>query len=182
MGRYANTGVTRTDTVRWYVLRQPTVPHCLRFLSYALVLCTLPRQFCVFSNRMTSRAARIIASLLERYMASGRANKNKKHRAKVTAIWNTRLPKVRVFPDNTVMTNISTQPQALFFSKLPLELRGLIYSYAFCNSSDELELQVAKDKVGGSQFQPFELSCPTAQQLFGFPSSCKLSYVLFYTT
>ncbi|KAH7355654.1 hypothetical protein BKA66DRAFT_575287 [Pyrenochaeta sp. MPI-SDFR-AT-0127] len=127
---------------------------------------------------MTSRAAGIIASLLERYLDSGIANKkrrNKKHHAKHTAIWNAHLPKARVFPDTTAMTNIFTQPQALFFSKLPLELRRLIYSYAFCNISGELELQIAKDNVGNSHPKPFELSCPTAQQLSGFLSSCKLS-------
>lgn len=157
------------------------MPHSQHFILYV----QRPRQFCAFSNRMTSRAAGIIASLLERYVDSGIANKkrrNKKHHAKHTAIWDARLPKARVFPDTTAMTNISTQPQALFFSKLPLELRRLIYSYAFCNSSGELELQIAKDEVGNSHPKPFELSCPTAQQLFGFPSSCKLSYVQIYTT
>jgi hypothetical protein len=134
---------------------------------------------------MTSRATGIVESLVERFIAHGRAKKkrrDKKYLATHAALWEKRLPKARVFPDTTAMTDISTQLQTLFFSKLPLELRRLIYSYAFRNSSGELELQVAKDEDGELHPKPFALSCPAAQQFFGFPSSCKLSYVQIYTT
>jgi hypothetical protein len=134
---------------------------------------------------MTSRVIRIIVPLFERLEQHGRARRRRQYKerlARYTARWFARMPKARVFPDTTTTTTISTQPQALFFSKLPPEVRGLIYSYALCDDSGELELQVAKDIVGERHEKPFVLSCPGAQQLLGFPSSCKLSYVQVYTT
>ncbi|KAH8724712.1 hypothetical protein GQ44DRAFT_246249 [Phaeosphaeriaceae sp. PMI808] len=127
---------------------------------------------------MVFRAAGFITSFLERYADSGKADKKRrkqKHYNKHTTIWEQRLPRVRSgCRDDTAIVHATAQAHALLFSKLPLEIRQLIYSYVFCGN--HFELRLARDKIEDSKTKPFKLMCPAAQQLFGFPGSCRLAY------
>lgn len=106
-------------------------------------------------------------------------------RAKATAAWNARLPAARSSEDTCeVRTNaagISPQSSSLFFSKLPLEIRWLIYPDILAGR--ELLFEVIdqnKDMNGdeiGKERIPFELTCYSARGLLSFPISCKLAYV-----
>lgn len=128
---------------------------------------------------MVFRAAGFITSFLERFADSGKADKKRrkqKHYTEHTTIWEQRLPRARSgCRDVTAIAYATAQAQSLLFSKLPLEIRQHIYSYAFCGN--QLELRVARDKIEDSKTKPFELMCPAAQQLLGFQGSCKLAYV-----
>jgi hypothetical protein len=124
------------------------------------------------------RAAGFVTSFFERYADSGKATK-KRRKQKLynihTTIWEQRLPRARSgCRDDTAIVHATAQAQALLFSKLPLEIRQHIYSYAFCGN--QLELRVARDKIEDGKTKPFELMCPAAQQLLGFLGSCKLAY------
>lgn len=71
------------------------------------------------------------------------------------------------------LTPGSSQEGSFFFTKLPLELRRLIYEYAV--GTEELQIKVSDEEEDLTT--PFRLSCPAALRLFAFPGSCKLAYV-----
>jgi hypothetical protein len=100
------------------------------------------------------------------------------HRQKAIEAWHARLPPVRsvdaTSPDST---SVCMQSDSLFFRKLPLEVRRLIYAELFCGK--ELLFQVPNenkewsgDEVG-KEGVPFILTCPGARGLLAFPMSCK---------
>lgn len=106
-------------------------------------------------------------------------------RAKATAAWNARLPAARSSESTCELRRtgpgVSPQLSSLFFSKLPLEVRWLIYSNVL--SGKDLLFEVVdqnKDMNGdeiGKEKIPFKLTCHSAQGLLSFPISCKLAYV-----
>lgn len=69
-----------------------------------------------------------------------------------------------------IVNHPSSQAEAPFFTRFPAEIRQIIYSYALCGN--ELRISVAEDQF---EKKPFELMCPAAQSLLGFPTSCKLA-------
>ena len=74
----------------------------------------------------------------------------------------------------------STQPQCSFFTKLPPELRTMIYPYALGN--EELEVELVPEEIElwryhDSPVPSFDLRCAKFQQLMAFPRSCKIAYV-----
>ena len=107
-------------------------------------------------NKMRKRAER------EKWQAESRAN------------WHARLPPAYSTEGNTPVIegirDVSTQQQSLFFAKLPIELRNLIYTYAL--GGEQLQLRI----VGAREYDkaPFKLRCVSAQHIFAFPKSCKL--------
>lgn len=72
---------------------------------------------------------------------------------------------------------MSTQQQSLFFTKLPLEIRRLIYTYAL--GGERLQLELVDELVDekGYERAPFRLTCLSAQRLLAFPKSCKMVYM-----
>jgi hypothetical protein len=90
--------------------------------------------------------------------------------------WCSRLPPVRpvkeVRPAKDTLPNTSTQYGSVFFCKLPLEIRQLIYTHLW--DGEELLFQVPEED---SDNAPFTLTCPAAQGVLGFPMSCKRAYV-----
>jgi hypothetical protein len=96
-----------------------------------------------------------------------------KRTVKRTAAWNARLPPIR----HTELAKLCVtdfrvalvQQQSSLFGKLPLEIREMIYAYAF--TEQHLHLSIRK-KVKKSHF---ETHCPAAKSLLEFPRSCKLA-------
>jgi hypothetical protein len=144
-----------------------TFPSSLRHTRFLL--------FATSSNSMASRAVGLITSFLERCADRGVANKKRrkqKHYSEQAKIWDQRLPRAHSSSDDyTPIVHPAAQTEAIFFSKLPLEIRQHIYSYAFCGH--ELEPRVARDNIEDSKPKPFDLMCPAVQQLRGFLVSCK---------
>jgi hypothetical protein len=115
----------------------------------------------------------------KRYLA------RKQHDEHATQAWYSRLPPVRPVdearPLKDTLRNISTQSEAVFFSKLPLEIRRLIYEHLW--DREELFFQVPEESTmyRGDEITreniPFTLTCPAAQNILGFPTSCKRAYV-----
>jgi hypothetical protein len=71
---------------------------------------------------------------------------------------------------------MSAQPTSLFFCKLPLDVRRLIYAYAL--GGREMLFQVISENVGderGKEKLPFKLICTEARGLLAFPKSCNLA-------
>jgi hypothetical protein len=104
------------------------------------------------------------------------------YRHKATEAWYARLPPVRSTDETRPeYENVCAQPDSLFFRKLPLEIRRLIYAELFCGK--ELLFQVPdenRDTFGdelGKEEVPFNLTCPAARGLTAFPMSCKRAYV-----
>jgi hypothetical protein len=103
------------------------------------------------------------------------------HRQAAIEAWYARLPPVRsVDEPRPDRTNVCTQSDSLFFRKLPLEIRRLIYAELFCEK--ELLFQVpdenkywSGDEVGKEKMT-FKLTCPAARGLLAFPMSCKRAY------
>lgn len=95
-------------------------------------------------------------------------------RAETSASWHARLPDLRAETDDAFdigsTANISLQQQSLFFGKLPLELRRLVYAYVM----DRLELQLEL-REDGDRRVPFQMRCGQAQELLRFPKSCKMA-------
>ena len=101
------------------------------------------------------------------------------------ANWNASLPPIRsdtmeVSALSAATDGFSTQPQCSFFTKLPPELRTMIYPYALGNEElevdlipEEKELWIYHDQTVSS----FDLKCAKFQQLMAFPGSCKIAYV-----
>jgi len=105
-----------------------------------------------------------------------------KRRQKATAAWNARLRSVRS-SDEICLAKIdaSTQLNSLFFRKLPLELRRLVYAHVL--GGQELCLRVVNENEKhdgdeiGKEGVPFKLECRAARGLLALPMSCKLAYV-----
>jgi hypothetical protein len=81
---------------------------------------------------MASRAAGLITSFLERCADRGVANKKRrkqKHYSELAKIWDQRLPRAHSSSgDYTAIVHPAAQTEAIFFSKLPLEIcHGLEY-------------------------------------------------------
>jgi hypothetical protein len=121
------------------------------------------------------------ATLVPLYESSVRRKKNKRllrrekwHR-EGRAAWDARLPPVRLqeqgFADLRHKGPVSDQQQSIFFAKLPLEIRRLVYTYAI--GGEQLQLETGNDEAASSQ--PFRLSCLAAQKMLAFPQSCKLA-------
>ena len=119
-----------------------------------------------------------------RNKAVKRKQQRDKWRRKATVAWNARLSSVRSSDETCLVgstTDVSTQSNSLFFRKLPLEIRRLIYTNVL--GGEELLLQVINenkaydgDEIGKEKI-PFKLTCPAARGLLAFPISCKLAYV-----
>ena len=102
--------------------------------------------------------------------------------------WNASLPPIRSdtieVPALSAATDgISTQPQCLLFTKLPPELRTMIYLYAFGN--EELEIELIPEEIelwryfyGVRPLPVFDVRCAKFLQLTAFLRSCKLAYVI----
>ncbi len=108
---------------------------------------------------------------------SRRKEDPKEWRAKRLANWNAkswvaRLPPLPFSKTNTEeLTNISIQSQSLFFSKLPIELRLIVYDYAL--SGKKLRFELSNEATSEKLF--YRLKCRTARQITAFPKSCKLA-------
>ena len=109
-----------------------------------------------------------------------------KWRENATVAWNARLPSVR--PSDKIClfgTELATQANSLFFRKLPLELRRLVYAHVL--GGQELCLRVVDENAAhdgdeiGKERVPFKLKCHAARGLLALPSSCKLAYVSWGT-
>ena len=123
---------------------------------------------------------RAIAKKLQRRRRASIEGRNR-HQAN----WNASLPPIRsdtmeVWALSAASDGFSTQPQCLFFTKLPPELRTMIYPYALGNEElevelipEEKELWIYHDQTVSS----FDLRCAKFQQLMAFPRSCKIAYV-----
>lgn len=106
-----------------------------------------------------------------------------KWRRKATNAWNARLPAERSTQGSCLVSNIMlvypTQPRSLFFQKLPLEIRRLVYAEIL--GGDKVRLRVIDENKArhgdeiGKETIPFKLICPTAYSLLNFSSSCKLA-------
>jgi hypothetical protein len=111
-----------------------------------------------------------------------RRERKERWQAESRATWNARLPPARSTEKDSLNiggrggVDVSTQRQSLFFAKLPLEIRRLIYTYAL--GGERLQLEVADEK--GYEKTPFRLKCLSAQQLLAFPKSCKMVYIHTY--
>ncbi|KAH7080486.1 hypothetical protein BKA63DRAFT_563170 [Paraphoma chrysanthemicola] len=124
--------------------------------------------------------------MIARKLRKKRERKDK-WRADTTATWYARLQDARSFDDtNAVGTagprDVSPQSESPFFSKLPLEIRRLVYWEFF--ASNELLFQVVNEikaerrpEQSVDEKSPFELRCRAAQGLLSFPFSCKLAYM-----
>ncbi|KAF1846477.1 uncharacterized protein K460DRAFT_367246 [Cucurbitaria berberidis CBS 394.84] len=121
-----------------------------------------------------------------RNKAVKRKQNRDKWREKATAAWNARLPSDRSSDETclvrSIQRDVSTQSNSLFFRKLPLEIRRLIYANVV--GGEELRLQVINenkkayngDEIGKEKI-PFKLTCPMGRRLLAFPISCKLAYM-----
>lgn len=120
-----------------------------------------------------------------RNKAVKRKQQRDKWRKKATVAWNARLPSVRSLGETCLVRStkpdVSTQWNSLFFRKLPLEVRRLMYTNVL--GGEELLLQVINenkaydgDEIGKEKI-PFKLTCPAARRLLAFPISCKLAYM-----
>jgi hypothetical protein len=109
------------------------------------------------------------------------AKKRREHRehieklgAEASASWHARLPEPKVEADGAFhlcsTADISLQKLSLFFGKLPLELRRLVYAYAM--GGEELLLELRED---GDKTIPFKMRRAEAQSLLVFPESCKMA-------
>ena len=110
-----------------------------------------------------------------------RQERKEKWQAEGRATWNARLPPARSTEKDSLNVggrggDVSTQRQSLFFAKLPLEIRRLIYTYAL--GGEQLQLEVVDEK--GYEKTPFRLKCLSAQRLLAFPKSCKMVYIHTY--
>jgi hypothetical protein len=96
-----------------------------------------------------------------------------KARAEEHVSWNARLASHHRTEESSVnhrtLTNVSTQQQSPLFSKMPPELRRLIYTFAFGGEQLRLGIGCDREKIG-----PFKLSCLEAQRLLISTRSCKL--------
>jgi hypothetical protein len=119
----------------------------------------------------------VIVAPCER-MANQNARKRKEFlyrlKEEANAKWSGRLPRTRAKTDDVfdliLSADISIQQQSPFFTKLPLELRRLIYAYAM--GGKELQIELCDDDDNDT---PFEMRCAEAQKLLAFPKSCKLA-------
>jgi hypothetical protein len=98
------------------------------------------------------------------------------------AIWENKLPPVCDLPENNTtwdVANVSTQQQSAFFSKLPAEIRNMIYAYLFSEQDLEIEVVDKEIRCKRDKYQEtaFQLCCPEAHQLLSFAKSCELAYV-----
>jgi len=115
-----------------------------------------------------------------------RQERKERWQAKGKATWNARLPPARSTEKDSLDVvvvggvDVSTQQQSSFFTKLPLEIRRLIYAYAL--GGEQLQLEVVDEFVDEKMYEkaPFRLRCPSAQRLLAFPKSCKMVYVHTY--
>ena len=103
-----------------------------------------------------------------------------KRREKATLAWNARLPSTRTSDEICLArTDVSTQLDSLFFRKLPLELRRLVYAHVL--GVQELCLRVVDENKKhdwdeiGKEGVPFKLECRAARGLLALPMSCKLA-------
>ncbi|OCK89426.1 uncharacterized protein K441DRAFT_699780 [Cenococcum geophilum 1.58] len=111
-----------------------------------------------------------------------RQERKERWQAKGRATWNARLPPARSTEKDYLDVvggggvDVSTQQQSSFFTKLPLEIRRLIYAYAL--GGEQLQLEVVDEFIDEKMYEkaPFRLRCPSAQRLLAFPKSCKMVY------
>jgi hypothetical protein len=138
---------------------------------------------------LTAIAMRPLTAIIGRYIdwvihrkMRRRRERKEKWQAEGRATWNARLPPARSTEKDSLDVggrggvDVSTQRQSLFFAKLPLEIRRLIYTYAL--GGERLQLEVVDEK--GYEKTPFRLKCLSAQQLLAFPKSCKMVYIHTY--
>lgn len=113
-----------------------------------------------------------------------RQQRKEKWQAEGRATWNARLPPARSTEKDSLDVggrgggvDVSTQQQSPFFTKLPLEIRRLIYTYAL--GGEQLELELVDEILDEKRYKraPFRLKCPSAQRLLAFPKSCKMVYM-----
>ncbi|KAH7095930.1 hypothetical protein FB567DRAFT_44032 [Paraphoma chrysanthemicola] len=108
-----------------------------------------------------------------------------KRRADATAAWHARLPPARSLDSTNALriagSEVSHQSESPFFSKLPLEIRRLVYAEVF--TGNELLFQVINESKSaantdetGKENISFELKCHAARGSLSFPISCKLAY------
>ena len=130
---------------------------------------------------LTAIVGRYIDWVIHRKMRR-RQERKEKWQAEGRATWNARLPLARSTEKDSLNVggrggvDVSTQRQSLFFAKLPLEIRRLIYTYAL--GGERLQLEVVDEK--GYEKTPFRLKCLSAQRLLAFPKSCKMVYIHTY--
>jgi hypothetical protein len=138
---------------------------------------------------LTAIAIRSLTPIVQRYgnwvvhrKMRRRQERKEKWQAEGRATWNARLPPARSTEKDSLDVggrggvDVSTQRQSLFFAKLPLEIRRLIYTYAL--GGEQLQLELVDEK--GYEKTPFRLKCVSAQRLLAFPKSCKMVYIHTY--
>lgn len=138
---------------------------------------------------LTAIAMRPLTAIIGRYIdwvihrkMRRRRERKEKWLAEGRATWNARLPPARSTEKDSLNVggrggeDVSTQRQSLFFARLPLEIRRLIYTYAL--GGEQLQLEVVNEKV--YEKTPFRLKCLSAQRLLAFPKSCKMVYIHTY--
>ena len=137
------------------------------------------------SIAMRSLATTIVTAIVDWSVHSKmrkRQQRKEKWQAEGRAAWTARLPPARSTEKDSLDVgggggvDVSTQRQSPFFTKLPLEIRRLIYTYAL--GEERLQLEVVDEK--GDEKAPFRLKCLSAQWLLTFPKSCKMAYVHTY--
>jgi len=128
----------------------------------------------------------LLAAMCHRKVGK-RQRRKEKWQAEGRATWNARLPPARSTEKDSLDVggrgggvDVSTQQQSLFFAKLPLEIRRLIYTYAL--GGEQLQLELVDEILDQKRYKraPFRLKCLSAQRLLAFPKSCKMVYVHTY--
>jgi len=140
--------------------------------------------------------SKFVQAVIIPIMDRGRAKNFQERRRRKTegqntlrANWNASLPPIRsdtkeVSALRAATIGISTQPQCLFFTKLPPELRTMIYLYALGNQELEIELFPEETKLWRyylNNIHPvpvFDVRCAKFLQLTAFSRSCKMAYVI----
>ena len=90
---------------------------------------------------------------------------------KRTNTWHARLPKARSqHLDPTYLAPICHQSQSIFFGRLPLEIRELVYANV---GGDLIKLKMPDDEKHGKA--PFKFSCPMLVEKIAFALSCKMA-------
>ncbi len=109
-----------------------------------------------------------------------------KLRKKETVTWDERLPKARSKCFNPTR-EVRCQSQSMFFGKLPLELRRMVYEFMSgelvklseidCESLDRDRIYNHQEVCYRIGVGPFKSSCPMLLKMLAFPRSCKMAQV-----